>query len=356
MTKISNRHFANYDNYFLGRFIANFRRRIYVSTWYPRTNIRASTSTSASSAGKRRRVSSPTSPKTSRRIWFISTGIRSKLERLPPVTFPEFTRRRTIPSWPPWKLSPRGKGTRPSHKRPIFRPLDRSLFCFVSSDTEDEEESTEPDKQLPSTSSEYHDPVVTYTTAAAETTVPSTILLTSVSKQDARNQEELFPMFVIAKDEVVEMSSSSDAWNMVGSYDVESGVLIPFQTDEESLFEEHFGWFWLIKHISPKIVVYFVTTGYVSPSVEKLRWGIQEVVSWFLNIIVRTYCTQGDDSTENGQNACLQIFVNQLAAKLQWKIRKEVQTDMLLLPIQEAGLFWGSKCLERIITFYCGYD
>lgn len=47
-------------------------------------------------------------------------------------------------------------------------------------------------------------------------------------------------MLVVAKDEVVEMSSSSDAWNMVGSYDVESGVLIPFQTDEESLFEEHF--------------------------------------------------------------------------------------------------------------------
>lgn len=61
-----------------------------------------------------------------------------------------------------------------------------------------------------------------------------------MSKQDVRNQEELFPMFVIAKDEVVEMSSSSDAWNMVGSYDVESGVLIPFQTDEEIFFEEHF--------------------------------------------------------------------------------------------------------------------
>lgn len=68
------------------------------------------------------------------------------------------------------------------------------------------------------------------------------MLLTSGSKHDNRNQEELFPMLVVAKDEVVEMSSSSDtdAWNMVGSYDVEAGVLIPFQTDEESLFDEHF--------------------------------------------------------------------------------------------------------------------
>lgn len=116
----------------------------------------------------------------------------------------------------------------------LFNPI---LSVIVYSD---EDDLTKSNQEQLSTASErrFHDPVITYT--ATEATAPSTILLTSVSKQDTRNQEELFPMFVITKDEVVEMSSSSDAWNMVGSYDVESGVLIPFQADEESLFEEHF--------------------------------------------------------------------------------------------------------------------
>lgn len=96
--------------------------------------------------------------------------------------------------------------------------------------------SSGPNKQLiiPSVF-QLHDP---YTTA--EATGSSPVLLTSVSKQDTRHQEELFPMYVIAKDEVIEMDDSSNAWNMVGSYDVESGVLIPFENDEETLFEEHF--------------------------------------------------------------------------------------------------------------------
>lgn len=110
------------------------------------------------------------------------------------------------------------------------------IVFFLHSESEEEVDPIEVNQQTPVTSS--HDPIITYTTS--EVAGPSTVLLTSVSKQDNRPQEELFPMFVIAKDEVVEMGSSTEAWNMVGSYDVESGVLIPFQTDEESLFEEHF--------------------------------------------------------------------------------------------------------------------
>lgn len=46
-------------------------------------------------------------------------------------------------------------------------------------------------------------------------------------------------MYVIAKDEIVDLEDA-DSWNMVGSYDVESLVLVPFQNDEEALFEQHF--------------------------------------------------------------------------------------------------------------------
>lgn len=56
----------------------------------------------------------------------------------------------------------------------------------------------------------------------------------STSKDQAM---EAMPMFIIPKDDC-----ASYSWNLVGSYDVkeESGTLIPFHSDGESLFEEHF--------------------------------------------------------------------------------------------------------------------
>lgn len=56
-----------------------------------------------------------------------------------------------------------------------------------------------------------------------------------VKQENNKGQDELFPMFVVAN-EIIGMDSGVDAWN----YDGESGVLIPFQPDGETLFQEHF--------------------------------------------------------------------------------------------------------------------
>lgn len=54
------------------------------------------------------------------------------------------------------------------------------------------------------------------------------------------NFDEGLPMFVISKDEITG-ENQSDTWNLVGRYDVEeSGTLVPFQSDGETLFQEHF--------------------------------------------------------------------------------------------------------------------
>ncbi|XP_025836127.1 zinc finger protein 845 isoform X2 [Agrilus planipennis] len=69
------------------------------------------------------------------------------------------------------------------------------------------------------------------------------ILLTSVSGQDANEhkiQDELFSMFIVSKD-VVRVENMTESWIMEENYDVEeAGVLIPFQSEGDSLFNEHF--------------------------------------------------------------------------------------------------------------------
>ncbi|KAF5307075.1 hypothetical protein FQR65_LT07134 [Abscondita terminalis] len=73
--------------------------------------------------------------------------------------------------------------------------------------------------------------------------VGSTTLLTSLTTQDVSEnkiQDELFPMLVVSKD-VICIENPSEAWNIGGNYDVEeSGSLVPFHSEGESLFHEHF--------------------------------------------------------------------------------------------------------------------
>lgn len=95
--------------------------------------------------------------------------------------------------------------------------------CFLSDIQCEIEEDNGTISQMRS----FEDPVVAGST--------STVLL-PFSKD--KNQEELFPMYIVAKDELVSVDSTSDAWSMIGSYDAESGVLIPFQSDGETLFQE----------------------------------------------------------------------------------------------------------------------
>ncbi|CAH0555590.1 unnamed protein product [Brassicogethes aeneus] len=68
-------------------------------------------------------------------------------------------------------------------------------------------------------------------------TTPSQITFTS--KKDF---DEIMPLYVIPKDEVVLVDNQPDTWNLIGRYDVEeeSGNLVPFQNDQEVLFEDHF--------------------------------------------------------------------------------------------------------------------
>lgn len=63
----------------------------------------------------------------------------------------------------------------------------------------------------------------------------------SIAAAENKCQDELFPMYVVSKDAVCAEENQTDAWNMVGSYDVgESGTLVPFDSDDEKLFGEHF--------------------------------------------------------------------------------------------------------------------
>ncbi|KAJ8968054.1 hypothetical protein NQ314_002493 [Rhamnusium bicolor] len=68
--------------------------------------------------------------------------------------------------------------------------------------------------------------------------------VSSTSEQTPKDRtlDQMLPMFIIPKDEAVTVENLPDTWNLVGRYDVEeeSGTLIPFQNDGESLFQEHF--------------------------------------------------------------------------------------------------------------------
>lgn len=82
----------------------NFRRRIYVSTWYPRTNIRASTSTNASFARTTTSASKLTLPGSLRVIWLTSTRIGFRRVALRLATLRGSMRRRMIRWWRRRKL------------------------------------------------------------------------------------------------------------------------------------------------------------------------------------------------------------------------------------------------------------
>ena len=52
--------------------------------------------------------------------------------------------------------------------------------------------------------------------------------------------DEIFPMYIVSKDDSVSVDNLTESWNVVGSYDVEeSGALVPFNRDNV-LFQGHF--------------------------------------------------------------------------------------------------------------------
>lgn len=81
----------------------------------------------------------------------------------------------------------------------------------------------------------------THATSSAQLFTSSVTTSTSGSvPAENKGQDELFPMYIVSKD-VVCVENQADTWNMVGSYDVEeSGTLVPFDSDDEKLFSEHF--------------------------------------------------------------------------------------------------------------------
>ncbi|RZC34116.1 zinc finger protein 407-like, partial [Asbolus verrucosus] len=63
---------------------------------------------------------------------------------------------------------------------------------------------------------------------------------TSKDTNEEGNTDEIFPMFIVSKDETISADNLTETWNVVGSYDVEeSGALVPFNSDNV-LFQGHF--------------------------------------------------------------------------------------------------------------------
>lgn len=65
-------------------------------------------------------------------------------------------------------------------------------------------------------------------------------VVTASSSHEEVNTDEIFPMYIVSKDESVSGDNLTESWNVVGSYDVEeSGALVPFNSDNV-LFQGHF--------------------------------------------------------------------------------------------------------------------
>ncbi|KAK4875516.1 hypothetical protein RN001_011938 [Aquatica leii] len=108
-------------------------------------------------------------------------------------------------------------------------------------DEDKERSSTKSVLQRDEALSQFQDSIQQSGTGSSN--IGSTLLLTSVTTQDSSEhkiQDELFPMLIVSKD-VICIENPSESWNIGGSYDVEeSGSLVPFHSEGESLFHEHF--------------------------------------------------------------------------------------------------------------------
>lgn len=74
-------------------------------------------------------------------------------------------------------------------------------------------------------------------TSSVNTSVSGTVPV------ENKGQDELFPLYIVSSKDAatVCVENQTDTWNMVGSYDVEeTGTLVPFDSDDEKLFGEHF--------------------------------------------------------------------------------------------------------------------
>ncbi|KAF5278380.1 hypothetical protein FQA39_LY05869 [Lamprigera yunnana] len=125
----------------------------------------------------------------------------------------------------------------------IYEACNDGTSVHQSADTDKERNSSEKaiiqrDEPL----SQFQDTIPT-TSGSTNNGMGSTILLTSVTTQDSTEpkiQDELFPMLIVSKD-VICIENPSESWNIGGSYDVEeSGSLVPFHSEGDSLFHEHF--------------------------------------------------------------------------------------------------------------------
>ncbi|KRT78394.1 zinc finger protein, partial [Oryctes borbonicus] len=127
----------------------------------------------------------------------------------------------------------------------IYEASDDPTFIDAGTDLRDKDSNKEPSMYkmecnedavvIPLTTMQNH------STNSTELFTSSVNTSTSGSVQaESKGQDELFPLYIVSKD-VVCVENQTDTWNMVGSYDVEeSGTLVPFDSDDEKLFGEHF--------------------------------------------------------------------------------------------------------------------
>jgi hypothetical protein len=184
-----------------------------------RTNTEVNASTSVNSV--RIPHSKATSPKSLRPIWSPSTQKFSKPEGKQRLSSQEYTTdKTTAPNFRSARKKKKMKQNRKRRSGRVFKIL-LCLFCIVVSRGQPKiivlQNLTIPTGK---------DPVV------AASTTKDTI--------EEGSPDEIFPMFIVSKDETVPIDNMTETWNVVGSYDVEeSGALVPFNSDNV-LFQGHF--------------------------------------------------------------------------------------------------------------------
>ncbi|KAI4461781.1 zinc finger protein [Holotrichia oblita] len=127
----------------------------------------------------------------------------------------------------------------------IYEASDDSTFIDARTDLKDRESTSEPNIYRLECNEDAA--VIPLTTMQSHTTNSSELFSSSVNTSasgsvsvENKGQDELFPLYIVSKDGVC-VENQGDTWNMVGSYDVEeSGTLVPFDSDDEKLFGEHF--------------------------------------------------------------------------------------------------------------------
>ncbi|XP_063922310.1 gastrula zinc finger protein xFG20-1-like [Zophobas morio] len=105
---------------------------------------------------------------------------------------------------------------------------DRTEFPAISEDEEEVIAESEKDRSQPKVIILHQSPIQ----------VNKDPVVAASSSKDT--PDEIFPMYIVSKDDSVSVDNLTESWNVVGSYDVEeSGALVPFNSDNV-LFQGHF--------------------------------------------------------------------------------------------------------------------